>query len=197
MLVREVMSTQVIPVRVQDTVADVARVLADQDVTAVPVLDEVGRVAGVVGSIDIVTAATPTARGYGGSVRVEDVMRSPVASVHPDDDAVVAAAVMLESGTPYVPVTQNRHVVGIVGRGDLSHVLSLRDDRLHADVQSLLDDAGLCRWTVTVEAGVVTLEGPADSGGAGRAVRLAQSVTGVDEVRLARAARQVHTAARR
>lgn len=197
MLVREVMSTQVIPVRADDTVADVALVLADQDVTALPVLDEVGRVAGVVGSIDIVTAATPTAHGHGGSARVQDVMRSPVASVHPDDDAVVAAAVMLESGTQYVPVIQNRHVVGIVGRGDLSHVLTARDDRLHADVQSLLDDAGLCRWAVTVDAGVVTLEGPTDGGGAGRAVRLAQSVTGVEEVRLARADRQARTTVRR
>ena len=57
--------------------------------------------------------------------RVEQVMWSPVPSAHIDTDLRRVASLLLETGLPGLPVTdQNGQVIGFVSRSDLLRALA-------------------------------------------------------------------------
>ncbi|MFC8765427.1 CBS domain-containing protein [Streptomyces sp. NPDC057193] len=134
---------------------DVAKLLAEHDISGVPVVDEDDRVVGVVSESDLLASDELTARG---------LMTTPAVTVHADETVVDAARLMVRRGVERLPVVdEEERLVGIVTRRDLLCVY-LRPDseirrRIRADV--LTDAMGLPGDAVDVHVldGVVTLGG--------------------------------------
>ncbi|MHA4779418.1 CBS domain-containing protein [Streptomyces sp. MSC1_001] len=134
---------------------EVAKMLAEHDVSGVPVVDEDDRVVGVVSESDLLARDDLIAR---------DLMTSPAVTVHAEETVADAARLMVRRGVERLPVVdEEERLVGIVTRRDLLRVY-LRPDaeirrRIREDVLS--DAMGLSGDVVDVRVldGVVTLEG--------------------------------------
>ncbi|MDX3536957.1 CBS domain-containing protein [Streptomyces sp. MB09-01] len=180
----DLMTTTVITVRRTTAFKEIARLLNEYDITAMPVIDDDGHPVGVVSEADLLRR-----RPTGGATTAEQLMTSPAVTARPEWSVVRAARVMQRRGVKRLPVVDaDGRVTGIVSRSDLIQ-LFLRRDR--AIQEEILEDV-LTRTlrlapssiTVDVDDGLVTL-----SGHLSRAellpvvVRLCQSVDGVVDVK--------------
>ena len=118
----QIMQTTVIRVSAGDTVTRAWRILRDHTIHQAPVLDDDGRLVGIVSERDLLTAINVD----GGSIvesldrRVRDVMTSPVVATAPITDIRRIAAVMIDHGVDGVPITnETGRLVGFVSRGDI------------------------------------------------------------------------------
>jgi CBS-domain-containing membrane protein len=193
MLVREVMTSPAITVQSVATVKDAMRLLDEHHVTALPVVDHDGRLVGIVSEADLLREAVrEDERTHliphehltsGGPRAIEDVMSTLSMSVRADSDLKDAVELMTSTAVKSLPVVENGHVIGVVSRSDVVHVLARSDDSIHAEVDELLRSAGLdCE--VEVEDGHVLVEGPVDPHQRRIAEVIAGSVTGVVSVRV-------------
>jgi CBS domain-containing protein len=195
--VSELMSRRVISVTPDTGIKAAATLLADNGVSALPVIDAKGALVGIVSEADLLplearpdplSQATPLAPSAGSAPKVvADVMTRDVLTVSTTSEVSQAARIMLDGGIKRVPVLQGRRVVGILSRRDLVKVIARRDGDIEAEIVQQLGQLGLRvdHGAVRVAAGVATIE--LDDDGRGR--RLAESVAlcvpGVLEVRFA------------
>ena len=173
MRVREVMTSPVVMVGPDHHLKSVARLLVELTIGAVPVVDEDGRLAGILCEADLVgleavqdprAHALPAPANAPGPVTVSDLMTTDVVTLRETDDVAEAARLMLRHGYRSIPVVTGDRVVGIVARQDLLAVLARRDTEIRAELDELLGElAGIATSdAVEVADGVVTLTGPAD-----------------------------------
>ncbi|MFD8524304.1 CBS domain-containing protein [Streptomyces capillispiralis] len=176
--VRDVMRVPATSVPGDMPFLDVARALAREQVSAVPVVDADDHVIGVVSESDLLAKAAVTAEPHRhGPVgrlwqhRLYDkshgetaatLMTFPPVTVHPAERVADAAWTAARSRLKRLPVTDHRgRLVGVVSRSDLLRALIRDDDEIRTEVASLvarhLPDPHAVR--VTVENGVVTLTG--------------------------------------
>ncbi len=204
--VADVMTGMVISVRPEDSFTDLARTLFTAAVRAVPVLDEAGRLLGVVSEADLLVTAergAPDRKGrwwrprhisrhgpasHVGATTAGALMTTSVVTVGPETTVAQAARRMREDGLSWMPVVDTAgRVVGVLSRSDLLAVY-LRDDAAirHEIVEQVLvrvlavDPA---RVDVAVADGVVTLTGELDTRtDAELAVRFVELLEGVVSV---------------
>ncbi|MCX4799113.1 MULTISPECIES: CBS domain-containing protein [unclassified Streptomyces] len=180
--VGDLMTDEVVSVVPVTSFKEVAKLLAQHNISGLPVLDDEDRVVGIVSESDLLNrqaarhlvtgdfpdAAVGTAVSSGAEFTAAEVMSTPAVTVHADETAPDAARLMMRSGVERLPVVDDEdRLVGIVTRRDLLRVF-LRPDaeirrRLVEDV--LVGTMGLRADVVTVHAvdGVVTLEGRLES----------------------------------
>ncbi|MGW2559400.1 CBS domain-containing protein [Streptomyces sp. NPDC001514] len=155
----------------------VAKLLAEHDISGLPVLDEDDRVVGVISESDLLVrqaSAGPTGQGASGpaddgngkgdALTVVKLMSAPAVTVHADDTVAEAARTMLLRGVERLPVVdEEERLVGIVTRRDLLQVFLRPDPEIRRRVvgEVLVDTLGLAPDAVDVHVidGVVTLEG--------------------------------------
>lgn len=197
MLVREAMTSPVVTIPRTATVRQAIRVLHEHNVTALPVVDEPGRLVGIVSEMDLLrnvfehdprafvrpvaTKATPAPR------EVEEVMTRDVVTARPNGDVALLAEMMMKTRIKSVPVLDGSAIVGIVSRRDLIAILARGDARIRDDVLSALAELmpGGHDWTAEVTDGVVRLSGPAgDENARHIAETIARTVPGVTRVLL-------------
>ncbi len=116
MSLHELCATDVITCAKATTVAAVARLMRDEHVGAVVVL-EGRRPAGIVTDRDL--ALRVVANGLAGEVPVSDVMTPDPACVHDESGVADAAQLMREHGVRRLPV--------VTGEGDLFGIVTLDD----------------------------------------------------------------------
>ncbi|WP_329625220.1 CBS domain-containing protein [Streptomyces sp. NBC_01255] len=134
---------------------EVAKMLAEHDISGVPVVDEDDHVVGVVSESDLLARHELTVR---------KLMSTPAVTVHAEETVADAARLMVRRGVERLPVVdEEERLVGIVTRRDLLCVY-LRPDaeirrRIREDV--LTDALDLPGDAVDVQVldGVVTLGG--------------------------------------
>ncbi|WP_166348605.1 CBS domain-containing protein [Phytoactinopolyspora limicola] len=202
--VADVMTTSVITVLVTTPFKEVARLLRDHGISALPVLDDDDELVGLVSEADLLLKHEYRDRRRRGSwlstphlhevmVKVEgavagDLMTGPPITVEAEASVNMAARLMTERHVKRLPVVDDAGVlVGIVSRADLLSVF-LRPDReikeeIIAEVfrRVLLTERGAVRVEVT--NGVVVLDGELDrKSSVDIAVRLTQQVDGVVDV---------------
>lgn len=138
MVARDVMSRQVVTVAPETPVSEVARLLLERRISAAPVVDAQGRIAGIVSEGDLmVRPETGTVRPRswwlslltGGEdaaqyvrthgTRASDVMTREVVTVAEDTPLAEVAGLLEERRIKRVPVVRRGKVVGIVSRADL------------------------------------------------------------------------------
>ena len=118
MLVRDVMTTQVVTVRPQARVKEAIQLLDDHQITAMPVVDDEGRLVGVVSEADVLrdallpdrrTHEIPVkAEGRTTSLTVSDVMTHLPMSVTADADLAIAASVLVDTAIKSLPGRRRR-----------------------------------------------------------------------------------------
>ena len=197
--VRDVMSTDVVTVERGISYKQVARLMTEHRVNALPVVASNQQVLGVVSEADVLRKEERRfrwlARGLGGGrgrAKAEartagELMTSPVITTHPDASLASAARLMNDHHIRRLPVLDGSgKLIGMVSRRDLLQVFLRPDAEIGAEVHGLLTGVLLedpRSVTVGVRDGVVTLQGnlrepeliPA-------AVRLAADVDGVVSV---------------
>ncbi len=143
MQIKDIMTTDVITVSTGDSVEHCARLLQENDISGLPVLDDNGKVAGIVTEGDLIRRASRIkAPGYleilGGliylgspkkfvdelqramSYEAGQLMSKDVISVGPDDTVEKAATLMVDEGVNRLPVIDEQgELVGIISRRDI------------------------------------------------------------------------------
>jgi CBS domain-containing protein len=143
MLARDVMTSPPITVGPDTSVSEVATLLLERRISAVPVVDPEGRMIGIVSEGDLLrradakterrrsswmellldrnVSAADFVKTHGN--RASDVMTRSVVTVAPDADLADIAALLERKRIKRVPVVENDRIVGIVSRANLLHGL--------------------------------------------------------------------------
>jgi predicted transcriptional regulator len=61
------------------------------------------------------------------SNQVQDIMTTPVITIHPDNNAIDAFKIMAKHNIGRLIVTKNNHIHGIISRSDLLHAIKLKE----------------------------------------------------------------------
>jgi len=190
------MSHPVITVTADTGIKTAAELLVARGISALPVVDESGRLVGIVSEADLLsmetrpdprTQAMPPPPTAGRAPKsVAEVMTVEVLTVPANSEVSRAAQIMLDAGIKRVPVMKGRRVVGILSRRDLVKVIARRDADIESEVRLRLGELGFGpdRGAVSVAAGVVTIQ-LAEGSGRRVAESVALTVPGVLEVRFA------------
>ncbi|MGW2089181.1 CBS domain-containing protein [Streptomyces sp. NPDC001880] len=177
--VAELMTRDVVRARCDLPFKEIVELLAEHDVTAVPVVDELDRPMGVVSEADLLRksadVADPTGRtplphleawerAKAEGARAEELMSAPAVCARPEWTVVEAARLMEVQSVKRLPVVdETDKLLGIVSRGDLLRVFLRRDDAIHEEIDRdvLRRTMGLAPSEVTVDVrqGQVVLGG--------------------------------------
>ena len=191
--VRDVMTTRVVAVRGNATFKDIATLLTQYRVSAFPVLDDEGKVIGVVSEGDMLSKEALVA-GMGvqaarlgriagsphhdefakaAAVIAADLMTKPPIVVTPDEPVTSAARLMYHGRVKRLPVVGEKgQLVGIVSRADVLSVYSRPDSEIQQEITKnvILNEffSDPDQFAVSVKDGIVTLEGYPETAARGR-----------------------------
>jgi CBS domain-containing protein len=202
--VRDVMTELVVVVRPDTGYKQVVDVLVDLAVSAVPVVDDDGRVLGVVSEADLLHKAEfagtdlhawlfdrpgrRAAKAKAAGDTAGELMTSPAVTISSAVTIGEAARLMDSRHVKRLPVVDDNGVlVGIVSRRDLLRPYTQPDSTIERDVRDQVVRRTL--WAepqsieIKVSDGVVTLSGQADRRSTAQiAARLTRAVDGVVDV---------------
>ena len=143
MYIRNIMNKEIITINEKDTVEKCAKLLSENNLNGLPVLDEKGKVKGMITEGDLIRRAAdikpPEFYGLLGakiylespkkfmdklkksmSSIVEDVMTKELIGIGPDNEIEVAATIMLREKIKSLPVMDEEgNLLGIVSRRDI------------------------------------------------------------------------------
>ena len=120
MYVFEIMTSKVASCVETETLADVARLMAEVDCGAIPVLGSGDRLVGIVTDRDVCMAAYRTGKPIA-EIRVRDAMTAPVRTCRGDASAGEAEYVMRDAAVRRLPVVDERGaLIGIISLADLA-----------------------------------------------------------------------------
>lgn len=114
------------------TIRQALAVLADHNVGALVVVDDVERPIGIVSERDIVRAAARSEHLFSRTVR--DIMTRDVVVGQPQDDLKTVANTMTEKRIRHLPVVDRGRLVGMVSIGD---VVKAQRDQYEGEVDTL------------------------------------------------------------
>ncbi|MEU8222483.1 CBS domain-containing protein [Kribbella sp. NPDC048915] len=196
--VADVMTRDVITVGEDTPYKEIVALLAAHHISAVPVLNRYGGIAGVVSETDLIRKAEfqrkqerrvlrkrrRAARSKAAAVRAAEAMSHPAVTIDQRATIPEAAQLMTARGITRLVVTHDDVLVGIVTRSDLLKAFLEPDDRLvqrirrEVVVHALWDDP--YSIDISVENGVVTLSGDVEQRSTAEvAARLTSRVDGV------------------
>jgi CBS domain-containing protein len=120
MKVQEIMVREVCACGPHDSLADAARLMWEHDIGFVPVLDDAGRVSGVVTDRDVCMAAWTQGRPLA-EIPVDSMMSRSVYSVAPETELESAEEVMRSHQVRRIPVVEeDSRLVGVISINDLA-----------------------------------------------------------------------------
>ncbi|MGW2717720.1 CBS domain-containing protein [Streptomyces sp. NPDC001492] len=201
--VADLMTRSVVRARRDMPFKEIIKLLADNDITAVPVVDEWDHPIGVVSEADLLRKTSTQAdtsgrmpiphpeaweRAKAEGVSAEELMSAPAVCAHPEWTVVEAARRMAAHNVKRLPVVDEAdRLLGIVSRGDLLRIFLRRDDAVHDEITRdvLHGTLGLAPSEVTVQVrqGQVTLGGSVEAKSLIPVIeRLCRSVDGVVSV---------------
>jgi CBS domain-containing protein len=203
--VRHVMTTDVVTVDEMTPFKEIARLLVEHHISAVPVL-RLGRyVSGVVSEADLIAARGKHAgerKRWTGMLRYNTdhgrylrlfaarLMTSPAITTHPDATIAAAAGLMNTHHLKRLPVVDPEgKLVGLVSRRDLLSAFLVPDPEIARQVREVLAEALPAEpeaIKVAVHGGMVTLTGQPDAvparGQVAAAIELIWNLDGVVDV---------------
>jgi len=182
----DVMVSKVITTHPRALVSEVATLLIDNDISALPVVDEEGRVVGVISEADLMRreeigtekrrpwwleAMTPGAKlakefAHSHGKRVEELMSRELISASEDASLGEIASLLEKHRIKRVPILKDGRLVGIVSRSNLVQALAAagskvitsadKDRMIRADIITQLADK---KWTDFGDRNVVVVDG--------------------------------------
>ena len=144
MKARDIMVAPVVTVKPYSTVKEVAKTLVDRRISAVPVVDDVGKLVGIISEGDLMhRSETGTERQYRWWIRLvegdaslpadyikahgrkaADIMTQNVITAAPDTALDEVAITMEKNSIKRVPIVRDGQLVGIVSRANLVQALA-------------------------------------------------------------------------
>ena len=194
--VSEVMAKDVVTVTPDASFSNLAKLLHDAGVRAVPVVDPAGVLLGVVSEADLMASAARSGPGSGrwrarhthrdrpegkvGATTAAELMTAFVEAVAPTTTVATAARLMMERHLRWMPVCDEAgRVVGVLSRSDVLTVFLRDDASLRTEIVEEVPGADADGVQVDVRDGVVTLTGEvATRGDAERLVKSTERVEG-------------------
>lgn len=139
--VSDIMSKDVITVSPDSSVEEVAKILSDNNMSGLPVVEN-GKLIGMVSESDLIVKDKKLhfpdyINVIGGIIylesykkfkkefkkfiatKVEDLMSKKIVTIKPDDSIEDAATIMSEENINRLPVVEDEKLVGIITRGDI------------------------------------------------------------------------------
>ncbi|MGW4399972.1 CBS domain-containing protein [Amycolatopsis nivea] len=159
MRARDLMSSPAVTVCPWTSADEAAGILAERGFPALPVVDDEGRLVGVVTEAELGRGARRAGRTGAIETTVGAVMTSPAAGMPPGADLADVCRELVDAKSQAMPiVVEGRRVVGIVTRGDVVRVLARADTAIAAAVRHRLEAyGGTGRWKVEVHEGIVRI----------------------------------------
>ncbi|MEU6370122.1 CBS domain-containing protein [Streptomyces sp. NPDC046931] len=181
--VAELMTRAVVRARRDMPFKEIVKLLAENDVTAVPVVDDLDRPMGVVSEADLLRKSAEQAdpsglapiphleaweRAKAEVARAEELMSAPAVCARPEWNVVEAARLMEVQKVKRLPVVDEAdRLVGIVSRADLLRIFLRRDEAIRDEItQDVLEGTlgpAASEVTVDVREGQVALGGSVES----------------------------------
>lgn len=143
MKAKDIMTKEVVTISEENTVEEVMKIILENKISGVPVVNEQNEVVGVVSESDLIyrdkeistPVFVPVLEGYvflesikkyqeklkkKAALRVKDIMTTPVIKVDENEDVHNIANIMLDKKVNRVPVVNSENkLVGIVSRSDI------------------------------------------------------------------------------
>ena len=200
MIVRDLMTADVVVVHPATPLKEVARSLVEHRISGVPVVDDEGRLLGVLSEADfLVKEASAGERHRRRSplgwllgdreaeaelhritaITAGEAMTSPAESIAPDRALSEAARTMTDRRINRLPVVEDGRLVGIITRADIVRAYARTDDDLFVAAQDAVRGVDGLR-VVSVADGIVKIAGTVSHEVVAAAVR--DVVTGIDGV---------------
>jgi CBS domain-containing protein len=143
---QNIMSSEVLTVSPETQVAEAARIMLEEGVNGLPVVDSEGRLAGIICQSDLVVQQKrfPVPSFFTildtlipvrsprdledevqkiAAVTVAEAMTPKVETVAPDDPVSRVAELMVEKGYHTLPVVREGRLVGVIGKADVLRLL--------------------------------------------------------------------------
>ena len=187
--VKNVMTTSVVAVRKDASFKEMAAMLRSRRISAFPVVDDAGRVIGVVSEGDMLVKEAVQADGSSllaalrhlreddkaTGITAGDLMTAPAVTIGPDAPVEEAARLMYDRRVKRLPVVNVAgRLVGIISRVDVLAVFSRPDDDIKDEIAHQVLPAIVLaepkQLKVTVHDGIVTIAGDPRPDAADRAI---------------------------
>ena len=186
MRVQDVMTRDVVSVNADVPIKDVALELSRRGISGMPVVDDDGRVIGVISEADVLAMVGPEPEQHPGALArllhrdeaeepsrlgatvVRDAMTAPAVTIEGHWPVAIAAQEMIDRGINRLPIVQQGRLAGIVTRADLVRAFARSDEQIAGDVREMValqqelwrDERPI---DVAITAGEVALAGKARS----------------------------------
>jgi CBS domain-containing protein len=118
--IKDVMTSDVRSCEPSTTVVDAAKLMAQEDVGPVPVVQD-GRLVGIVTDRDIVVRVVAEGRDPS-STTLEEIASQDVVTVSPDDNLDRALQLLAQNQVRRLPVVEDDRLVGIVAQADVARL---------------------------------------------------------------------------
>lgn len=128
--IKDYMSSNVTAFKPEESAIDALRKLIKQGRSGGPVLDNSGKLVGILSELDCLKEALQGGYYQAASDRVADHMTKDPDTVQQDDDIIACAELFLK-GRRRLPVLDGEQVVGIITRQDFGRALIERIDHPH------------------------------------------------------------------
>jgi CBS domain-containing protein len=123
--VKDAMTAEVKTAAPSQSLTDVARLMKQEDVGSVPVVDG-ERLIGVVTDRDIVVRGIADGSDPH-AIKAGDIASRDVVTVRPDDDLDAALRLMAQHQVRRLPVVDEGQLVGVVAQADVAHEAKEKD----------------------------------------------------------------------
>jgi CBS domain-containing protein len=148
MKIRDIMTKEVLSVKAETSVNDVAKLMGQRDISGVPVIDDEQHVIGIITELDLIVRNTRLEFPHfievldWGRIPLEwpgharermkhmlgtqaaDVMTAEVVTIGSDADVEELAGLMVKRRVNPVPVVEGDRLIGIVSRADLIDMMA-------------------------------------------------------------------------
>ena len=129
MVAKDIMTKKVITVMPLTTVKNLAKTLSGNNISGVPVVDQKGKVMGIVSEADVVAKSGKQVKG---------IMSKNVVSVKEETEVEEIARLLAAHRFNRVPVLRQGKLVGIVSRADIIRAIAMgKHIALHTPIYDL------------------------------------------------------------
>jgi len=144
MKVSEIMTRDPKTAQLDSTLEEIATLMKDEDVGAIPIVDDDDELVGIVTDRDIIVRCVAEGK-EASDTTVEDILTEELATIEPDADVQQAARLMADKQIRRLPVVRDGELIGMVSIGDIS--VKHEDDEtagatLHEISQGVKQDRG-------------------------------------------------------
>ncbi|PIR04457.1 MAG: hypothetical protein COV59_00555 [Candidatus Magasanikbacteria bacterium CG11_big_fil_rev_8_21_14_0_20_39_34] len=152
MIVQDIMTTDFITLSPKTKFFEAAKLFLDHHISGAPVVDDDGKLVGILSEKDIFRALYPSYKefylqpdhyishqglreslGDAKSKTIEEMMSKRLITTHPGGSILKIGGLMVATGIHRVPVVKDEKVVGMVSRGDVYRAILQEDFNLYND----------------------------------------------------------------